>query len=97
MCLALLSVAAGMYIDLTFSQLKPTQPRPEEGRIYQQIANKVNVYLTKRELIISLLPVYGFFLSFGAVAYFGVRWKMIKLATRQPKPQFPKSDKKKTR
>lgn len=94
MALALISFGAGIYIDLKFSQHSPTQPRPEEGKIYQHVANKITVYLTKNELIISSLPVYGFFLSFGALAYFGVRWKLIKLAARQPKPQLPKADKK---
>ena len=95
--LALISFGASLYIDMNLSQNSPTQPRPEEGKIYRHTANRVDVYLTKKELIISSLPVYGFFLSFGALAYFGVRWKMIKLAARQPKPQLPKADKKKTR
>ena len=93
MVLALISFGAGVYIDLNFSQHSPTQPRPEEGKIYQHVANKVTVYLTKRQLIVSYIPVYGFILSFGASAYFGVRWKLIKLASRQPKPQLPKPDK----
>ena len=94
MGLALISFGAGVYVDTNFSQHSPKQPRPEEGKIYRHNANKVNVYLTKNELIISLLPVYGFFLSFGALAYFGVRWKLIKLASRQPKPQLPKREEK---
>jgi len=94
MGLALISFGAGVYIDTNFSQHSPTQPRPEEGKIYRRSANKVYVYLTKKQLIVSYVPVYGFLLSFVALAYFGVRWKLIKLASRQPKPQLPKADKK---
>src|SRR5262245_58267565 len=93
--LTLISFGAGVYIDLNFSQRGPTQPRPEEGKIYRYTANKVIVYLSKKELIISRIPVCGFFVSFGALAYFGVRWKLIKLVVRQPKLQFPKATKKK--
>ena len=97
MFLALISFGAGVYVDLNFSQHSPTQPRPEEGKIYRHTSNKVIVYLTKKELIVSYLPVYGFLLSFGALAYFGIRWKLIKLAAREPKPQLPKADKRKNR
>jgi len=92
MSLALISFGVGLYVDLNFSQHSPTQPRPEEGKVYQHVANKTTVYLTKRQLIVSYIPVYGFILSFGALAYLGVRWKLIKLASRQPKPQLPKAE-----
>ena len=97
MGLALISFGAGLYIETNFSQHSPKQPRADEGKVYRHVANKTTVYLTKRQLIISYIPVYGFILSFGALAYFGVRWKLIKLAARQPKPQFPKADKKRNK
>jgi hypothetical protein len=96
MGLALISFGAGIYVDTNFSQHSPKQPRPDEGKVYQHVANKTTVYLTKWQWIVSYIPVYGFILSFGALAYFGVRWKLIKLASRQPKPQLPKAEKKKT-
>lgn len=92
MSLALISFGAGVYVEINFSQHSPKQPRADEGKVYQHVANKTTVYLTKRQLIISYIPVYGFILSFGALAYFGVRWKLIKLASRQPTPQLPKAD-----
>lgn len=95
MGLALISFGAGVHVDTNFSQQSPKQPIPEEGKIYRHVANKTTVYLTKRQLIVSYIPVYSFILSFGALAYFGVRWKLLKLAARQPKPQLPKADKKK--
>lgn len=95
MVLALMSFGAGICIDLYFSQRSPAEPRPEEGKIYRHSANKSTFYLTRDQLIVSYLPVYGFFLSFGALAYFGVRWKLIKVAVRQPPLRFPKATKEK--
>jgi hypothetical protein len=82
--LALISFGAGLLIDLHFSQNSPTKPRPEEGRINAITLNRVTVYVTDQELIVTRLPVCSFFVWFGAVAYFGVRWKLIKFATKQP-------------
>jgi hypothetical protein len=47
-------------------------------------ADKVEVYVTKYELIVIRLPVVSFFIWFGAMLYFGVRWKFMQVAVKEP-------------
>jgi hypothetical protein len=48
------------------------------------VSNKVDIYLTKRELIVFRVPGYSFFLWFAAMLYFGVSWKFIQVAVKEP-------------
>jgi hypothetical protein len=93
--LALISFGVGLFVDLYFAQHSPTEPRAREGKTYRVIANKVSVYLTREEYIGFYLPGVSFFVWFGALAYFGVRWRLIKVASRSPEFEFPVARKKK--
>jgi hypothetical protein len=94
--LAVVSFCAGVFVDIYFSQHSPTEPRPEEGKTHLVSSNKVRIYLTSQELIAFYLPNVSFFLWFAALAYFGVRWRLIPVATRQPEFKFPVAKKKNT-
>jgi len=87
--LALISLGGGLLVDTYFSQHSPTDPLPVNGQTHPVISNKVRVYLTRQELMIFYLPSFSFFASFAAIAYFGVRWRFMKLAAKQPKFSFP--------
>jgi hypothetical protein len=95
--LALISFAGGILIDIYFAQHNPTEPRPAQGQIHPVSSNKVRVYLSNRELIIFYLPGVSFFVWLGAISYFGVRWKLIKMAMKQPKYTFPVARKRKNK
>lgn len=84
MCLALMSFCSGLLVDVYFSQHSPTEPRPAEGKTYRVVSNKVSVYLTKQQLIAHYLPPCSFFVCFGVLAYFGVRWGFMKVPMKQP-------------
>jgi len=49
--LALISFVGGIFVDYYFSQHNPRRPEPEVGRTYWVTADKVEVYVTKYELI----------------------------------------------
>src|SRR5882724_6549819 len=83
-CLALISFVGGIFLDYYFSQHNPRRPEPEVGRTYWVTADKVEVYVTKYELIAIRLPGVSFFIWFGAMLYFGVRWKFIQVAVKEP-------------
>ena len=83
-CLALFSFLGGIFVDYYFSQHNPRRPEPEVGRTYWVTADKVEVYVTKYELIVIRLPVISFFTWFGAMLYFGVRWKLIQVPVKEP-------------
>jgi hypothetical protein len=83
-CLALISFVGGIFVDYYFSQHNPRRPEPGVGRTYWVTADKVEVYVTKYELIAIRLPVVSFFIWFAAILYFGVRWKFIQVAVKQP-------------
>ena len=83
-CLALISFVGGIFVDYYFSQHNPRRPEPEVGRTYWVTADKVEVYVTKYELIAINLPVVSFFAWFGAMLYFGVRWKFMQVALKEP-------------
>jgi hypothetical protein len=93
--LALISFGAGIFVHLYFAQHSPTEPRPREGKTYRAIANKVSVYLTREELIAFYLPGISFFVWFGALGYFGVRWRLVKVASGSPEFEFPVARKQK--
>ena len=82
--LALISFVGGIFVDYYFSQHNPRKPEPEVGRTYSVTVNKVEVYVTRYELIVIRLPAISFFTWFGAMAYFGVRWKFMQVAVRKP-------------
>jgi hypothetical protein len=82
--LALISFVGGMFVDYYFSQHNPRRPEPEVGRTYWVTADKVEVYVTKYELILIRLPGISFFIWFGAMLYFGVRWKFMQVAIKEP-------------
>ena len=42
-CLALMSFCGVVLVDLYFSQHSRTEPRPEEGKTYRVVSNKVTV------------------------------------------------------
>ncbi|HEY8228108.1 MAG TPA: hypothetical protein VIG25_22760 [Pyrinomonadaceae bacterium] len=92
--IAVLSVCAGILIDLYFSKRNPTTPMPQQGKIYSVISNKRRVYLNRPQLIIFYLPVVNFFVSFAAIGYLGVRWKLLEVPVRQPKFELPQTKKK---
>lgn len=94
--LALVSFCAGVLVDIYFSQHSPPEPRPEEGKTHLVVSNKIRVYLTSHELMVFYLPNVSFFLWFTALAYFGVRWKLMRVATRQPEFKYPVARKKNT-
>ena len=94
--LALISFCGGLLFDIHLSQNSPTEPRPEEGKTYHVVANKVGVYLTRQQLIAFYIPGCSFFVWFGALAYFGVRWRIMQVPVRQPKFKVPKATKKKS-
>ena len=83
-CLALISFCGWLFVDYYFSQHNPREPKPEVGRTYRVVSNKADVYLTKRELIVFRVPAYSFFLWFAAILYFGVRWKLVQMAVKEP-------------
>ena len=83
-CLALISFLGGIFVDYYFSQHNPRRPEPEVGRTYWVTADKVKIYVTKYELIVIRLPVVSFFIWFGAMLYFGVRWKLIQVPVKEP-------------
>ncbi len=83
-CLALISFVGGIFVDYYFSQHNPRRPEPEVGRTYWVTADKVEVYVTKYELIAIRLPVVSFFTWFGAMLYFGVRWKFMQVPLKEP-------------
>ena len=93
--LALISFGAGIFVHLYFAQHSPTEPISREGKTYLVTSNKVNVYLSSEELIAFYLPGISFFVWFGALAYFGARWRLIKVASRSPEFEFPVARKKK--
>jgi hypothetical protein len=97
--LALISFCGSVFVDYYFSQHSPREPEPEVGRTYRVVSNKVDVYLTKRELIALRVPGYSFFLWFAAILYFGVRWKFMQVAVKEPeyiaRAQVTKKKKKK--
>jgi len=80
----LISFCGDLFVDYYFSQHNPREPEPEVGRIYRVVSNKVDVYLTKRELMAFRVPGYSFFIWFAAILYFGVRWKFIQVAVKEP-------------
>jgi hypothetical protein len=82
--LALISFVGGIFVDNYFSQHNPRKPEPEVGRTYSEIANKVEVYVTKYELIAIRLPAINFFIWFGAMLYFGMRWRFMQVAVKEP-------------
>jgi hypothetical protein len=82
--LALISFVGGIFVDYYFSQHSPRRPEPEVGRTYWVTVNKVGVYVTKYELIVIRLPGVSFFIGFGAMLYFGVRWKFMQVALKEP-------------
>jgi hypothetical protein len=82
--LALISFVGGIFVDYYFSQHNPRRPEPEVGRTYWVTADKVEVYVTKYELLAIRLPVISFFIWFGAILYFGVRWKFMQVAVKEP-------------
>ena len=82
--LALISFVGGIFVDYYFSQHSPRRPEPEVGRTYRVTADKIEVYVTKYELIVIRLPVISFFIWFGAMLYFGVRWKFMQVAVKEP-------------
>jgi len=92
--LALISLAGGISVDVYFSQHRPTNPRPEDGQTHPVISNKVRVYLTRQELMIFYLPSFSFFVWFAAIAYLAVRWRLMKVAMKQPEFGFPVAKKK---
>ena len=94
--LAVVSFCAEVLVAIYFSQHSPTEPRPEEGKTHLVFSNKVRVYLTSQELIAFYLPSVSFFLWFAALAYFGVRWRLMQVATRQPDFKYPVTRKKNT-
>jgi hypothetical protein len=79
----MISICGGFFVDYYFAQ-NPREPKPEVGRTYRVVSNKVGVYLTKRELIAFRAPGFSFFLWFAAMLYFGVRWKFMQVAVKQP-------------
>ena len=83
-CLALISFVGGIFVDYYFSQHNPRRPEPEVGRTYWVTADKVEVYVTKYELIAIRLPSVSFFIWFGAMLYFGVRWKFMQVPLKEP-------------
>jgi len=44
--------------------------------------------------MIFYLPSFSFFVWFAATAYFGVRWRLMKVAVKQPEFRFPVAKKK---
>jgi hypothetical protein len=92
--LALISLGGGILVDVYFSEHSPTSPRPVDGQTHPVISNKVRVYLTRQELVIFYLPSFSFFVWFAAIAYFGVRWRLMKVAMKQPEFGFPVAKKK---
>jgi hypothetical protein len=93
--LALMSFCGGVLVDLYLSQHSPTEPRAEEGKTYPVVLNKITVYLTKKQLIASHLPGYSFFVCFGLLAYFGVRWRLMQVPAKRPVFNFREVRKKK--
>ena len=93
--LALVSLFWWISLDLYFSQNGAREPKPEEGRIYPEVTNKVRVYLTGRERIVSRLPIYSFFISLVALLYFGARWKFMRAPVRKSESGVPLIAKKK--
>jgi hypothetical protein len=83
-CLALISFVGGIFVDYYFSQHNPRRPEPEVGRTYWVTTDKVEVYVTKYELIVIRLPDISFFIWFGAMLYFGVGWELIHVAIKEP-------------
>ena len=88
-CLALISFVGGIFVDYYFSQHNPRRPEPEVGRTYWVTADKAEVYVTKYELIAIRLPSVSFFIWFGAMLYFGVRWKFMQVPLKEPEYLAP--------
>src|SRR5919109_793716 len=82
--LALISFCGSIFVGYYFSQHSPREPQPDVGRTYGVVSNRVHVYLTKRELIAFRTPDCSFFLWFATILYFGVRWKFMQVAVKQP-------------
>jgi hypothetical protein len=91
----LVSFCGNIAIDSYFSQHSPREPKPDEGRVHLVVSNKVRVYLTRQELVALYLPGYSFIVWLAAMLYFGVRWKFMRVAVREPGSGVPIVPKKK--